>query len=190
MSPQIFALIMKPLAERIRSNPSIQGITSQGQQHKISLFADDVILSLSNPTVSLPSAHNVLQIFGKASYYNVNTTKSNILNIAVPRNVEKQLKGALPYPWTNKSIMYLGIELTSPVSNLFQLNYVPLIDNFQKELLKLQRFYLSWSGHLAAYKMLLLPKLLYIFRALPIRIPCSFFTTMQNQLSRFVWGGG
>lgn len=37
--------------------------------------------------------------------------------------------------------------------------------------------------------MLLLPKLLYYFRALPIQIPSSFYTTMQRSLSRFIWEG-
>lgn len=60
---------------------------------------------------------------------------------------------------------------------------------FQQELSRIQKFYLTWSGRLAAYKMLILPKLIYYFRALPIPLPTSFFTTMQKQLSRFVWVG-
>lgn len=37
--------------------------------------------------------------------------------------------------------------------------------------------------------MLLLPKLTYFFRALPISIPSSFFTAMQKLLLNFVWAG-
>lgn len=37
--------------------------------------------------------------------------------------------------------------------------------------------------------MLLLPKITYYFRALPIPLPSSFFITMQKQLSKFVCAG-
>lgn len=40
-----------------------------------------------------------------------------------------------------------------------------------------------------AYKMFLLPKCIYYFRALAIPIPVFFITTMQKQLSKFVWAG-
>lgn len=94
-----------------------------------------------------------------------------------------------PYPWASESITYLGIQLTSPSSKLFQLNYQPLVKTFQEEILRLQKFYLSWNGRLAAYKMLLLPKLIYIFRTLPIPLPNSFLKTMQNQMLKFIWAG-
>lgn len=55
LSPLLFAISIKPLAERIRSDPSIHGITAGGVTHKISLYADDIILYISNPLSSIPS---------------------------------------------------------------------------------------------------------------------------------------
>lgn len=145
LSPLIFALIMEPLSEKIRSDPNIPGIKTHKYQHTISLFAADVILSLSNPTKSLPAAHDILQMFGRVSFYKVNATKSNILGIAMDTDTEISLKRNLPYLWTNGSITYLGIKLTSPLSRLYHSNYLPLINTFQQELSRLQKYYLTWS---------------------------------------------
>lgn len=50
LSPIIFNLFMEPLAEKIRTNNKISGISIAGLEHKISLFADDVILMITYPT--------------------------------------------------------------------------------------------------------------------------------------------
>lgn len=46
-SPFIFALALKPLASYIHSSPEIRPITHLGTPHKISAYADDVILFIS-----------------------------------------------------------------------------------------------------------------------------------------------
>lgn len=45
LSPLIFDLMMEPLAEVIRAHSDIKGVKIAAAQHKISLFADDVILT-------------------------------------------------------------------------------------------------------------------------------------------------
>lgn len=54
LSPLILALLMEPLAAKIRSHTQILGIPFHNSEHKLSLFVDDVILMLSNPLQSLP----------------------------------------------------------------------------------------------------------------------------------------
>lgn len=43
-SPLLFAIAIKPLAEAIRAHFNIHGITTYQRQHRISLYADDVLL--------------------------------------------------------------------------------------------------------------------------------------------------
>lgn len=52
---------MEPLAEAIRSSPEVRGITAASQQHKINLFADDVILTLTTVETLLPRVTSILQ---------------------------------------------------------------------------------------------------------------------------------
>lgn len=63
LSPLIFALVKEPLAEAIRMHPGIREVDIVGSQHKIKLFADDVILALSDTERSLPSSTGVLERF-------------------------------------------------------------------------------------------------------------------------------
>lgn len=91
LSPLVFNLVMEPLAEHIRSNAKISGITIGKRVHKISLFVDDMILILTNPSLSLQEVQKTLHWFGEVSYYKVNSTKSHILDLSL-QNHTKNLK--------------------------------------------------------------------------------------------------
>ena len=189
LSPLIFNLLMEPLATYIRSHPQISGFMVGGVQHTISLFADDIILMLTNVETSLASAHQVLQLFTTVSYYKVNETKSHILGVGIPARTRHALSTRFPFPWKEKGISYLGITLTSSASELVRENYTPFLQRLHTKLEALAKFELSWSGRLAAFKMQVLPQLLYVFRTLPIPVPSSFFLSAQSTLNKFLWGG-
>lgn len=53
LSPLLFALFIEPLSQGITQNNNITGIKILNQEYKISLFADDVLISLSNPEDSI-----------------------------------------------------------------------------------------------------------------------------------------
>ncbi len=53
LSPILFALAIEPLALAIRQNPDIQGVTTGAKKHKILLYADDILLILTNLSKSL-----------------------------------------------------------------------------------------------------------------------------------------
>lgn len=57
LSPLVFAMVMEPLAESIRNNPLIKGITIATSCHKINLFADNVTLTLTDVEDSLSLQH-------------------------------------------------------------------------------------------------------------------------------------
>ena len=52
LSPLIFALILEPLAQQIREDPNIMGISIRNPTHKFALYADDILLFLTNPETS------------------------------------------------------------------------------------------------------------------------------------------
>ncbi len=56
LRPLLFALSIEPLAETIRHNKDTFGIMDDGhKEHKISLFADDLLAFISKPISSLPA---------------------------------------------------------------------------------------------------------------------------------------
>lgn len=79
LSPLLFALSIEPLAIKLRAENRIQGIHRAGQEHKLSLYADDLLLYVSDPLGSLPHAFTIFNNFGSISGYKLNIHKSELL---------------------------------------------------------------------------------------------------------------
>lgn len=81
--PSIFNIMIEPLAEALHSDSSISGFSFGSCPHKINLFADNVILILTDLSTSLSCAHTILERFSQLSYYKVNFTKLLILVLGI-----------------------------------------------------------------------------------------------------------
>ena len=56
-------------------------IFREGQEHRVSLYADNLLIYLSDSSHSLPSALNILETFGKLSGYKMNVPKSKLFPV-------------------------------------------------------------------------------------------------------------
>uniref|UniRef100_A0A8C5Q824 Reverse transcriptase domain-containing protein n=1 Tax=Leptobrachium leishanense TaxID=445787 RepID=A0A8C5Q824_9ANUR len=190
LSPLLYALAVEPLAQHIRQDSLVSGIDIGPDSFKISLFADDVLLTLTNPLTSLPRLHSVLAEYSKVSYHKVNVSKSQIMPIHVPIPVLKLLKNIYPYEWRTDYINYLGVKLTASPFRLYDYNYKPFLSKLRQIFYQWRHAKTSWVGRVSSIKMTILPKLLYLFRTLPLPLPTSYLEEIQSYFLTYVWRRG
>lgn len=71
LSPLLFVLSMEPLVAAIRSHPDIRGVPMHQREFKLSLFADEILLTITHSHLSLPSLHEILTSFSAISGFQI-----------------------------------------------------------------------------------------------------------------------
>ena len=110
LSPLLFNIVLEVLAIAIREEKEIKGIQI-GEEVKLSLFADDMILYIENPKDATRKYLELINEYSKVAGYKINTQKSLAFLYTNNEKVEKEIKETILFTIAMKRIKYLGIHL-------------------------------------------------------------------------------
>lgn len=186
LSPLLFALVMEPLAAKLRRRHRDKAFVCYQRQILVSLYADDITLYVKDPQSNINALLREFITFGRLSGVNINWGKSQLFPLTAAVS-----KFAMDFPleWCDSDLRYLGIQLTRNREDTLRLNYGTAITQLTSNITCWISLPLSMAGRVSLIKRVVLPRFLYLFTNIPYDPGRPFFQSLRSELARLVWGG-
>ena len=163
----------------------MQGVKINGTEHKIALFADDIIAFLEQPNKSLPVLMKLLDMYRHLAGYKINISKTQILSFNY--SPSKEIQDLYDLNWNLKKMKYLGVSITKGIIKLYKENYDKINHDLQNDIIRWATLPLDFSSRIEIININVLPRLLYLFHCLPVEVTQAQFETWNKLISRFIW---
>ena len=181
LSPYLFIIAVGLLSIALMKNESINGIKVQNIEYKLTQYADDLTLTLSN-TQSVNQAISLIEDFGRCSGLKLNKEKTEAMLLG-------SLQGRLDITCKAKIIIgpikILGIYLSSDSNEIVMINFNSKIDALLRQLHWWKARDLSLHGRVLIIKTIALSK--FQFLASLIHIPNNIVKQVNSIVYDFIW---
>ena len=185
-SPYFYLIGAEIFSIMLRTNPEIRGIDIRDKEYLLSQFADDTVLCLDGEENSFKAAINTLENFSSISGLKINNEKTQIMWIGSRKNSNMKYMRDRNYTWDPGIIKILGINFSTDLDSIFEINYKGKLTQIETLLRTWQKRNLTPFGKITIIKTLAIPKLLYLFLNLPDP-PQSFIKQLEDIIYKFLW---